>query len=245
MRIIFLLRVLMQSVFLPMKSWAQLDPGKSDKGLFLSEEVNVHLLDHVLLTGDQLWLHATVRLNGNPSPSVVAYLELLDREGNPVKQDMIRLTNGKATGYLEIPENLNSENYLLRVYTRNSPFFNGSRGIYHRIITVINPQSPPQSIVSQQEKTLIETIKRDNPQIQSDKEIYGPKTQVSLSIKLNPFNYFNLSVRQLPPLANYENRTIKAEEIYDIEKKDFVFIPEIYGHIVQGKSLATKIDTTE
>ncbi|HLU89791.1 MAG TPA: hypothetical protein VKZ51_08140, partial [Cyclobacteriaceae bacterium] len=104
-------------------SWSQ---GYADREPELSEEVFVHLSDHVLLAGDDVWMAIQVKIQGQASPSVIAYMELLDREGNPVKQAMTGLVKGAGEGYLEIPENLGSDNYLLRVYTRNSPYMNPS-----------------------------------------------------------------------------------------------------------------------
>src|SRR5690554_6330411 len=142
----------------------------------LVEEVFVHLSHRVLLAGDEQWMHITVRNNGKPSPSKVAYMEILDREGNPVKQAMVELVQGEAVGYLEMPENINSDNYLLRVYTRNSPHLSMSQGIYHQILTLINPKLPPTSIVSKQEHAFLEQPdKNSNGHIQPNKKNYGTR----------------------------------------------------------------------
>src|SRR5690606_38542756 len=138
----------MRCMILSNIGWSQVDIARE---LGFSEEVFVHLSDPVMLAGDDVWMGIQVKNNGQPSPSVIAYMELLDREGNPVKQALTGLVQGEGVGYLEIPENLGSDNYLLRVYTRNSPYLNLSKGIYHRILTVINPQLPPTTIVSRDE----------------------------------------------------------------------------------------------
>lgn len=211
----------------------------------LAEEVFVHLSHKVLLTGDELWMHITVRNDDKPSPSKVAYMEMLDREGNPVKQAMVELVQGKAVGYLEMPEKINSDNYLLRVYTRNSPHASLSAGIYHQILTLINPQSPPTSIVSKQEDTLEEQSNRNNNgYIRPNKNIYGTKEKAAVSIKTHPSKPYHLSITQLSPLPSYGHLP-PADEIYELSNEKTVFIPEIYGHIIQGKSLANRIDTTE
>ena len=222
-------------------SWSQ---GYADREPELSEEVFVHLSDHVLLAGDDVWMAIQVKIQGQASPSVIAYMELLDREGNPVKQAMTGLVKGAGEGYLEIPENLGSDNYLLRVYTRNSPYMNPSKGIYHRILTVINPKLPPPNMVTQKEPLPTKIVNGNNPFIQIEKETYGPREQVRLTLKTGPSSY-SLSVRQLSPFPDNRNKRIDAEAIYDPDEGEFDFIPELYGHIIQGKSLSSHVDTTE
>lgn len=219
--------------------------GYADREPELSEEVFVHLSDHVMLAGDDVWMGIQVKTQGQPSPTVVAYMELLDREGNPVKQAMTELVNGAGEGYLEIPENIGSDNYLLRVYTRNSPYLNPSKGIYHRILTVINPTLPPPNMVTQKEPLPTKTVNGNNPFIQTEKETYELREQVRLTLKTGPSSYYSLSVRQLSAFPDYGNKRIDAEAIYDSDEGEFDFIPELYGHIIQGKSLSSRVDTTE
>src|SRR5690606_19484028 len=138
----------------------------------------------------------------------IAYMELLDREGNPVIQAMTGLVQGEGEGYLEIPGNLGADNYLLRVYTRNSPNLDLSKGIYHRILTVINPQLPPSSILTQKESPPAKSVKGNNPFIQTDKETYAPQQQVQLTLKIRPFSSYSLSVRQLSPFPDYGHTRI-------------------------------------
>lgn len=232
---------LLLSLTLPYGGWSQVLPG--DLEPVLAEEVFVHLSDPIVLTGDRLWLAITVKNQDQPSPSVIVYLDLLDREGTPVRQAMAGLTEGQAEAYLEIPDQLPSDNYLLRVYTRSSPYLDRDKGIYHRMVTVINPQSPP-AIVATQESPLGKVL-QDSQLIQTDKESYGVKEKVSLTLKLDPNSRYNLSVRQLSSLPSLPADQWKAEEIYDQVEQNFQLLPELYGHIVQGKSLASKVDTTE
>jgi hypothetical protein len=231
---------LLLGLFFPYGGWSQAPFNNTVPPL--SEEIFVHLSDHVALTGDQLWLAIEVKNHGQPSPSVVVYLDLLDREGNPVKQAMAELIDGEASAYLEIPDQLVSDNYLLRVYTRNSPSSNPETGIYHRILTVINPQSPP-SIIAPQAVQPASLSGTEHPSIQTDQESYGMRQPVSLSVALYPSAYFNLSVRQLTPIQEFELQPAEGG-LYENSNADH-FIPELYGHIIQGKSLASKVDTTE
>ena len=208
-----------------------------------AEEVFVHLSDPVALTGDQLWLAITVKSQGQASSSVIVYVDLLDRDGTPVKQTQAGLTMGQAEAYLEVPTHLPSDNYLLRVYTRNSPYLNPDSGIHHQIVTVINPQSPP-SIVDPQPFPEWE-MQTDNHFIQTNKKSYGLREKVFLTLQLDPHSSYHLAVRQLSHLPVIPANQWKKGEIYDPIENNPKLIPELYGHIVQGKSLASKVDTTE
>src|SRR5690606_6924060 len=189
-----------------------------------AEEVFVHLADPVALTGDQLWLAITVKSQGQASPTVIVYLDLLDREGTPVKQTMAGLTGGQAEAYLEIPAHLPSDNYLLRVYTRNSPYLNPDRGIHHQIVTVINPQSPPPIVDPQPFPE--RDVQANNPFIQTDNQSYGLREKVSLTLQLTPNSSYHLAVRQLSPLPLYPANQWKQGEIYEPVENSFKIIPE-------------------
>lgn len=232
---------LLLGLFFPYGGWSQVPFNNTAPPL--SEEIFVHLSDHVALTGDQLWLAITVKSQGQASPSVIVYLDLLDREGTPVKQTVAGLTEGQAEAYLEVPAHLSSDNYLLRVYTRNSPYLNPDRGIHHQIVTVINPQSPP-SIVEPQPIPELD-MQANSPFIQTDKQSYGLREKVTLTLQLDPQSSYHLAVRQLSHLPVLPANQWKKGEIYDHIENNPKLIPELYGHIVQGKSLANKVDTTE
>jgi hypothetical protein len=234
---VFITWTLLWAMLFPCQGWGQ----EMDK--LWPEDVFVHLSDPVALTGDQLWLAISVKSHGQASPSAIVYLELLDKEGTPVKQVMAGLTEGQAEAYLEVPSHLSSDNYLLRVYTRNSPYLNPDHGIHHQMVTVINPQSPP-SIVDPQPSMAPDTPAH-SPIIQTDKRSYGPRQKVSLTLELDPNSTYHLAVRQLSPLPVSPPNQWKREEIYDRIDKQSKVIPELYGHIVQGKSLASKVDTAE
>lgn len=117
------------------------------------------------------------------------------------------------------------------------------RGIHHQIVTVINPQSPP-SIVDPHPFPERD-VQANNPFIQTDNQSYGLREKVSLTLQLTPNSSYHLAVRQLSPLPLYPANQWKQGEIYEPVENSFKIIPELYGHIVQGKSLASQVDTTE
>lgn len=108
-----------------------------------AEEVSVHVVNPVSLTGEFIWMHISVTTAEEPSPSKVIYMELLDRNGNSVIADLAKLEEGKAKSYLRIPPELPSDHYLLRVYTRISPYTSGAKGVFQSLVTIINPTKPP------------------------------------------------------------------------------------------------------
>lgn len=107
------------------------------------EEVYVQVVNPVSLTEDYLWLEVSVVSGNKPSTSKVIYMELLDRNGISVAGELAKLENGKVHSYLQIPPELSSDNYLLRVYTRISPYISGEKGVFQSMVSIINPQKPP------------------------------------------------------------------------------------------------------
>jgi hypothetical protein len=207
------------------------------------EKVHVHLTDQVLISGETLWLHVLVMLEDKPTPSKIAYAEILDRRGNPVKQQMIGLKEGKGDGYLEVPEQLPSDHYLLRVYTRNSPYAENPYRISHQVLSIINPQNPPRILA--ESKTPIRNIsfkEGENRFIQLERSSWLSSETIVMNIKPEegPDPYCNVSVTKVFP-GYFENKPYSIDDIYAPIKKGKVIVPEIYGHIIKGKLLADKV----
>src|SRR5690606_31587583 len=119
-----------------------------------------------------------------------------------------------------------------------------SNGIFHQIISVINPQSPPTIDEVRANEFWDRPTTSEIAQIQTDEETYTTRQVASLMVRLKPFTPFTLSVSHLTPLHKDISSEIEWAGIYDGNEEERVFIPEMYGHIIQGKSLASQIDTT-
>ncbi len=218
-------------------AWAQSAPiGK--------EKVQVFLSASQLITGEDLWLDINVSLDNKPSPVKVVYTELLDREGTAVSQQMLGLDRGQARGYLSVPTNLPSDHYLFRVYTRSSPYTSGIEGVFHKILPVINPEiAPPAAGPLPQEKPL--NPKSISLSISNDK--LAPNEQATVRWQeLNATGKtLKAVVRHMLPLQQAGSE-INWEAVYDDKAWENPSpIPEIYGHVIKGRTVSTPIDTSE
>ncbi len=99
------------------------------------------------LTGELMWVNlfcVDASLHHPTDISMVAYIEVLDRNNTPVLNTKIKMTNGKGSGSLFMPTSLSTDNYVIRAYTRwmrnFSPEF-----YFHKIIGVVNPFVKPET----------------------------------------------------------------------------------------------------
>ena len=109
------------------------------------EQFIMHTDRDLYIAGEELWFDATNILppKDDNLQSKVLYVELYNRELQPVVREKFGLTNGHFSGGLTLPDGLQTDYYFLRVYTqllRNYPpeFYPPLK------ITVINPELPVQ-----------------------------------------------------------------------------------------------------
>lgn len=112
----------------------------SYKQQVLHEKVFVHVDRSFYVAGEIIWFKVYCVNDENlssPDLSKVAYIEVLDKDQQPVLQAKIALKDGAGSGSLLLPFNIHSGNYLLRSYTswmKNcDPEF-----YFHQIFTVVN-----------------------------------------------------------------------------------------------------------
>jgi hypothetical protein len=202
------------------------------------EEVSVHIVNPVSLTEAFLWMDISVKSAGKPSPSKVIYMELLDRNGNSVVAEMAKLEKGQARSYLKIPTELPSDHYLLRVYTRISPYTSGEKGVFQSQVSIINPKKPPLIAPAQKfvdEKSAIPLV-----------EVLDSKKDnlLEVSVPLANAKDISLAINKSSPFDNSEV-SLDFLEMYPVDpSSNITLVPEIYGHIVKGK-LLNNIDTAE
>ncbi|MBD3627230.1 hypothetical protein [Cyclobacterium sp.] len=204
-------------------------------GAIPKEDIAVQLSNRVVLTEELLWMDIKVWVQNEPSPSKVIYMELLDREGVPVIQDMANLNKGRSQAYLEIPPTINSDHYLLRVYTRISPFTSGSKGVFQDIITIINPEKPP-------------TIS-DKPRTVTNKELENPaftgsienSSSDQIKLTLPTASWLSVVIRKANPTLQPEI-ALDFDKMYRRINSNSPLIPELYGHIIKGRVLDNTVD---
>lgn len=111
----------------------------------VQEKVFVHLDRPLYLVGETIWFKTfcvDASLHQPLDMSKVAYLEVLDKEHNPVLQTKISLEEGKGFGSVFIPPFLQSGHYSVRSYTNWMKNFSPDF-YFETTITIVNPFSKP------------------------------------------------------------------------------------------------------
>lgn len=203
------------------------------------EEVIVQVVNPVSLTEEYLWMHVSVTSEGEPSPSKVVYMELLDRSGISVVKDLARLVKGEVNSYLIIPSDLPSDHYLLRVYTRISPYVSGKKGVFQSLVSIINPKNPPVILPSPE-------FAEGGSEMPLETKFIGRKDSlIEVSIPLAKATDISVVINKTTPFDNLKvvlNYTV----MYPVDTDPSpTLIPELYGHIIKGKLLDSVIDTAE
>lgn len=217
--------------------WVQ---GQND----LAESVKAHVSKNIAVAGETIWFSLNVQMPKSQYPnSKIAYVELINREGQPVTQSIHALESGVNEGYIEIPDQLESDHYLLRFYTRISPILN-ENGVFNQFITIINPEKSPRNFPS---KELSENYSFTDFKDQTDHKIdIKIKEEFAYEIPENLKNKtISISVSVLNPFLPEALQGHIDGRIYQKLSSDQPLIPEPFGHIIAAKNLNQKIDTTE
>lgn len=110
------------------------------------EKVYLHTDRSAYLAGETMWFKAYLVEAARHYPSnlsKVLYIEVLNQEQVPMLQTKLAISQGTGNGFLEVPPNLPSGNYVLRAYTnwmKNA----GAAFFYEKPISVINTFRPFQ-----------------------------------------------------------------------------------------------------
>ena len=86
----------------------------------LQEKIYLHTDKNFYVAGELLWFKAYYVDGWFHEPlqvSKILYVDLLDKQNNPVLHTMISLRPGQDNGSLQLPLSLNSGRYQLRAYT--------------------------------------------------------------------------------------------------------------------------------
>jgi hypothetical protein len=112
----------------------------------LNEKLFVHTDKDAYVVGELIWFklyNVDASTNCPSSISKIAYVEVLDRQNNPVLQAKINLINGSGSGSFDLPLTLKSGRYKFRSYTsfmQNQ----GATAFFEKPITLYNPQDVPE-----------------------------------------------------------------------------------------------------
>ncbi|MEO6289669.1 MAG: hypothetical protein ABIO76_07110, partial [Ginsengibacter sp.] len=106
----------------------------------LQEKIYLHTDRSSYICGETIWFKAyvTAAATNKPLPvSKVVYVELLNRNRQPVLQQKIAVKGGFGNGSFELPFSMSSGNYQIRAYTnwmKNFP----AEAYFRKPITIVN-----------------------------------------------------------------------------------------------------------
>ncbi len=107
----------------------------------LNERVSLFTDKSIYITGEKIRFSAATFdafLQIPVSLSKVLYIELYDQENIPVIQEKIYLENGKGSGMIDLPKEMESNYYYLRAYTNYMKNY-GANQFALRQISIVNP----------------------------------------------------------------------------------------------------------
>lgn len=187
------------------------------------EKVSFQTPKTLYFSGEKIWFEAKVSMGLESSVSQVVYAELVDRNAVSIIHAKAPLQKGEAVNYLKIPEQIPSDHYLLRVYTRISPYLDINAGISQQFVTVINPRIPPKQTSASQKVEL-----HSGQQVAK-----GARVELSASaagVATTKVSGISIANSFLPE----EQRQWKSDEIYaDLVKENL--LPELFGHVINVK----------
>lgn len=227
-----------------------------------TEGVYVHYNTNFLLTGEYLHfkLYALSKKNKSLSRiSKVAYVELLDSDGNRKMIEKIKMIDGMGQGDIFVPTDLDSGYYSLVAYTaymKNWP----TETFYSDELVVLNPYTNDQKVFWEQYPTEDEEMPKNSSgretkhreslidnggmiQLNVLKNHYATREKVELEImsKSNGFGMYSMSVRQISD--GIIHRTRLSPEDYLTQYNALgtentignAYLPELRGELLRGR----------
>ena len=198
-------------------------PSLSQSVNGLKEQVFFHTPKTLYFSGDKIWFEAQVSLGTQPSSSQVLYAELVDRNSNSIAHVKVPLQAGKAVNFISISDQIASDHYLLRVYTRISPYLDLNQGVAQQLVTVINPKIPPKEATS--------SSRIDLPSSKSFTK--GSRVDFSTSAPVNSTRLAS-GISIANAFLQEEQKQWSSDQVYSsIVQRPL--LPELFGHLIQAK----------
>jgi len=214
----------------------------------VTERVFVHTDKNSYIAGEDILLKFYV-VDGYFHPSVlskVGYVEISDTN-RPHMQLMLALENGRGAGVISIPRDIPTGIYQLSAYTRYMRN-EGKNVFFRKQIAIVNPA---QQFLDAERFELVDEFRieergtahstRNQPinlRVQTDRNEYGNREKVLLSIDNIPENTANLVVSVsrndsivLVPKVNKEEWFYQAKNAFPFSNE---WLPEYEGHIITG-----------
>lgn len=198
-------------------------PSRSQSGNGLKEQVFFHTPKTLYFSGDKIWFEAQVSLGAQPTSSQVLYAELVDRNSNSIAHVKVPLQEGKAVNFLPLSDQIASDHYLLRVYTRISPYLDLNQGVAQQLVTVINPKIPTKEAIASS-RIELPSFKSYSKGSRVDLSTSAPANSTQLASGISIANAF----------LQEEQKQLSSDQVYSsIVQRPL--LPELFGHLIQAK----------
>jgi hypothetical protein len=213
--------------------------GFSQNSPLKKEMINFSIPKNIYFGGERIWIQAGVSTELGSSPSQIIYAELLNRYNESVALTKMPSADGESFNYLRIPANLPSDHYLLRVFTRVSPYLDLELGLTQQLVTIFNSSNPP-AVIANRKEYLIQEENTDKISLNS-KNLRGGEF---LELNLNTITGIKeIQISAMNPFLEKQGQLSSKELYQSIESRTLV--PELFGHIVEAKLDQESPDTTQ
>jgi hypothetical protein len=213
--------------------------GFSQNSPLKKEIINFSIPKNIYFGGERIWIQAGVSTELGSSPSQIIYAELLNRYNESVALTKMPSADGESFNYLRIPANLPSDHYLLRVFTRVSPYLDLELGLTQQLVTIFNSSNPP-AVIANRKEYLIQEENTDKISLNS-KNLRGGEF---LELNLNTITGIKeIQISAMNPFLEKQGQLSSKELYQSIESRTLV--PELFGHIVEAKLDQESPDTTQ
>lgn len=180
--------------------------------------------------------------------SKVAYLKLVNEDGEVVLNHKIKLIGGMGDSNFFIPSSIPSGNYKLVAYTQWM-LNNGASYFYSQDLTIINPYTSNQAVFRSEitDSLTYNTLKNETPmygnvplQLKLDKKEFGLRELVQLELLSlrsgEGYGNYVISVRKVDELNAPDNRNVlDYQKTYPAEKEvNNLILPELRGELITG-----------
>lgn len=209
-----------------------------------SEQVSFAIPKTLFFTDEKIWISGTVRVEEGLGMSKVFYAELIDQEHRSWAIGKFPIEEGKVFNYLELSASIPSGNYLLRVFTRISPYLDLESGLAQQLVTILNPALPP-TVGKTEPKKEVKSEDGIDPVSLSKTDI-GKSTDFEIVVNTqfrDQIQSIKLSIAN--PYLEEFSAILPSKDVYE-SIMESPLLPELFGHIIHGKLSATAVvDTTK
>jgi len=214
------------------------------------ERVYIHTDKECYIAGEDLWLKFYV-VDDTFQPSLlskVGYVEISDTK-KPHLQLKVALENGRGAGKVRIPMDISSGIYQLSGYTRYMRN-EGQEAFFTKTIAIVNARqriTNPERFEPVEKYEQLQTFEKseyNNREVvglllKTDRERYGNRSKVALSIANIPENTTDLVVsvsrNDSIVILPEPNRAEWKKSVTKTFKVSGQWLPEYEGHIVTGR----------